>query len=62
MADADARSARDAATDLGFAWSDLATLVGADTSALHEAGVAVRYPNGCSDAATERANGAPQGW
>lgn len=42
VADAEAavRSARDATTDLDFAWSDLAIAVGADAAALREAGIA----------------------
>ena len=39
-ADAAARAARDAATDLAFAWSDLAAVVGLDAEALRADGVA----------------------
>ena len=38
--DAAARSARDATTDLGFAWSDLAIAVGTDATDLREGGIA----------------------
>lgn len=42
VADAEsaARAARDAATDLGFAWSDLAAVVGLTTATLREGGLA----------------------